>query len=51
MQFWEHQKNFFSFYRTCTKEVCQNYDLTQMEFDILMFLANNPQFDLSLIHI
>ena len=45
MQFWEHQKNFFSFYRTCTKEVCQNYDLTQMEFDILMFLANNPQFD------
>ena len=45
MQFWEHQKIFFSFYRTCTKEVCQNYDLTQMEFDILMFLANNPQFD------
>ena len=45
MQFWEHQKNFFSFYRTCTKEVCQNYDLTQMEFDILMFLSNNPQFD------
>lgn len=45
MQFWEHQKIFLSFYRTCTKEVCQNYDLTQMEFDILMFLANNPQFD------
>ncbi|MGN0245487.1 MAG: MarR family winged helix-turn-helix transcriptional regulator [Lachnospiraceae bacterium] len=27
-----------------TKSVCDQYELTQMEYDILMFLYNNPQY-------
>ena len=32
-------------YEQTTLPVCQKYELTRMEFTVLMFLANNPQFD------
>ena len=32
-------------YEQMTAPVCQKYDLTRMEFTVLMFLANNPKFD------
>lgn len=44
--------NFFSHYAATEKlymamvsPVCEKYDLTYMEFTILMFLSNNPPFD------
>lgn len=45
MHFWEAQKILTSFYSQCVKPVCETYQLTQMEYDILMFLTNNPQYD------
>ena len=45
MIFWERQKSLTAFYEACTKPVRDAYDLTQMQFNILMFLHNNPQFD------
>ena len=32
-------------YEQMTAPVCQKYDLTRMEFTVLMFLANNPKYD------
>ena len=32
-------------YEQITAPVCQKYDLTRMEFTVLMFLANNPKYD------
>ncbi|MGN0315031.1 MAG: MarR family transcriptional regulator [Fusicatenibacter sp.] len=45
MHFWEDQKVLTSFYSHCVRPVCETYQLTQMEYDILMFLTNNPQYD------
>lgn len=44
MLFWEKQKILIALYEKITKPVCDKYGLTQMEYDILMFLHNNPQF-------
>ncbi len=44
MIFWERQKVLTSFYEKMTKPICEKYDLTQMEYDIIMFLHNNPQY-------
>lgn len=44
MQFWERNKSITTFYESCTKSVREYFDLTQMQFDVLMFLHNNPQF-------
>lgn len=44
MIFWEKQKILTSLYEDITKPVCEKYDLTQMEYDIVMFLHNNPQY-------
>ena len=32
-------------YTVSLEPVCKQYDLTRMELDILLFLANNPQYD------
>ena len=32
-------------YEQMTASVCQQYELTRMEFTVLVFLANNPRFD------
>ncbi|MGN0404524.1 MAG: MarR family winged helix-turn-helix transcriptional regulator [Bariatricus sp.] len=45
MMFWENQKVITTFYCQCMKPVCEQFQLTKIEFAILMFLANNPQYD------
>lgn len=44
MIFWEKQKVLTTLYERVTKPVCEKYGLTQMEYDIVMFLHNNPQY-------
>lgn len=43
MYFWDKHKTITSYYGLLSGEVCDRYGLTQMEYDILMFLHNNPQ--------
>lgn len=43
MYFWDKHKAITSYYELLSGEVCDRYELTQMEYDILMFLYNNPQ--------
>lgn len=42
MYFWDKHKTITSYYELLSGEVCDRYGLTQMEYDILMFLHNNP---------
>ena len=44
MFFWERIKTVGTLYEALSKPVLKKYDLTQMEYDILMFLHNNPQY-------
>ena len=43
MYFWDKHKTITGYYELLSGEVCDWYGLTQMEYDILMFLHNNPQ--------
>ena len=43
MYFWDKHKTITSYYELLFGKVCDKYELTQMEYDILMFLHNNPQ--------
>lgn len=43
MFFWDQHKTITSCYEMLTRKVCAKYQLTQMEYDILIFLHNNPQ--------
>ena len=43
MYFWDKHKTITSYYELLSGEVCDRYGLTQMEYDILMFLHNDPQ--------
>ena len=43
MYFWDKHKTITSYYELLSGRVCDQYELTQMEYDILMFLHNNPQ--------
>ena len=43
MYFWDKHKTISSYYELLSGKVCDKYELTQMEYDILMFLYNNPQ--------
>ena len=45
MFFWDQHKTITSCYELFTRKVCDRYQLTQMEYDILMFLHNNPQYN------
>lgn len=45
MYFWDKHKTITNYYELLSGEVCDRYGLTQMEYDILMFLHNNPQFN------
>ena len=38
MYFWDKHKTITSYYELLSGEVCDRYGLTQMEYDILMFL-------------
>ena len=44
MFFWDHHRTITCYYEKLTGAVCDKYNLTQMEYDILMFLHNNPQY-------
>lgn len=44
-QFWTNQAHIKSLYANCIEPVCHKYGLTRMELDIILFLANNPQFN------
>ncbi len=44
MIFWEKRKAVTALYEKKTKVICDRYQLTQMEYDILMFLHNNPAY-------
>lgn len=43
MYFWDKHKTITSYYELLSGRVCDEYGLTQMEYDILMFLHSNPQ--------
>ena len=45
MFFWDHHRTITCYYEKLTGVVCDKYNLTQMEYDILMFLHNNPQYN------
>ena len=51
MEFWDHLFLFKRLYDQTMDPIAQQWDLTRMELDILLFLANAPAYDLSLIHI
>ena len=42
MYFWDKHKTITSYYELLSGEVCDQYEITQMEYDIIMFLHNNP---------
>ena len=44
MIFWDKLKSFSTLYEKLAEPVKEQYRLTQLEFDILMFLHNNPQY-------
>lgn len=44
-EFWTNQSLIKALYTQCVEPVCNKHNLTRMELDILLFLANNPQFD------
>ena len=45
MHFWDQHKTITSYYELLAREVCDTYQLTQMEYDILMFLHSNQQYN------
>ena len=45
MHFWDRHKTITGYYESLTSSICDKYDLTQMEYDILMFLHGNPEFN------
>lgn len=45
MVFWDKLKSFSTLYEKLAEPVTEQYHLTQLEFDILMFLHNNPQYN------
>ncbi len=42
---WEHQNAIKTLYAKCVENVCSRHQITRMELDILLFLANNPCYD------
>ena len=45
MNFMDKHKTIICYYAQRTKSICEKFSLTQMEYDILMFLHNHPQFN------
>ena len=43
MYFWDEHRGITRYYEILMSSVCEKYQLRQMEYDILMFLYNNPQ--------
>lgn len=45
MYFWDQHKTITNYYELLSSEVCNQYKLSKMEYDILMFLYNNPHYN------
>ncbi len=45
MNFMDKHKTIICYYAQLTRSICEKFSLTQMEYDILMFLHNHPQFN------
>ena len=45
MYFWDQHKTITNYYELLSSEVCSQYKLSKMEYDILMFLYNNPHYN------
>lgn len=45
MFFRDYHRTITCYYEKLNGAVCDKYNLTQMEYDILMFLHNNPQYN------
>ena len=45
MNFMDKHKTIICYYSRHTRSICEKFGLTQMEYDILMFLHNHPQFN------
>ena len=45
LNFWEHQNAIKMLYARCVGASCARHDITRIELDILLFLANNPCYD------
>lgn len=45
MNFMDKHKTIICYYSRLTRVICEKFELTQMEYDILMFLHNHPQFN------
>lgn len=45
LNLWEHQNAIKTLYAKCVGAVCEKYQISRMELDILLFLANNPRYD------
>ena len=45
MEFWDHLFLFKRLYDQTMDPIAQRWDLTRMELDILLFLANAPAYD------
>lgn len=41
---WEHQNAVKMLYSRCMEATCAKHEVTRMELDILLFLANNPRY-------
>lgn len=44
MFFWDRHKAVIGCYEALTRSACEKYRLTQMEYDIIMFLHNSPEY-------
>ena len=42
---WEHQNALKTLYAKCVEETCTAHNITRIELDILLFLANNPCYE------
>ena len=42
-QFWDKHKTITRYYETLARAVCERWRLTQMEYDVIMFLHAHPQ--------
>lgn len=45
MYFWDQHKPITLYYEMLTASTCDKYDLKKMEYDILMFLYHNPEYN------
>lgn len=45
MHFWDEHKTITRYYEMKVSGVCKKYQLRQLEYDILMFIYNNPAYN------